>query len=94
MAALLEVKNLVKKYNTVVAVNGASFSVDKASKLFSGVASRNIYGACYNVLTKEGWLCATQYFNALDVQKRYQRLPGATYICAIGKNADRLLKTC
>ena len=28
MAALLEVKNLVKKYNTVVAVNGASFSVE------------------------------------------------------------------
>jgi len=28
MAALLEVKNLVKKYKTVVAVNGASFSVE------------------------------------------------------------------
>jgi ABC-2 type transport system ATP-binding protein len=40
MAALLEVKNLVKKYRTVVAVNGASFSVEK--------------GVCFGLLGPNG----------------------------------------
>ena len=40
MAAILEVKNLVKKYNTLEAVNGASFSVEK--------------GACFGLLGPNG----------------------------------------
>ena len=40
MAAILEVKNLVKKYKTVAAVNGASFSVEK--------------GVCFGLLGPNG----------------------------------------
>jgi ABC-2 type transport system ATP-binding protein len=40
MAALLEVKNLVKKYKTVDAVNGASFSVEQ--------------GVCFGLLGPNG----------------------------------------
>ena len=40
MAAILEVKNLVKKYKSVTAVNGASFSVEK--------------GVCFGLLGPNG----------------------------------------
>jgi ABC-2 type transport system ATP-binding protein len=40
MAALLEVKNLVKNYNAIVAVNGTSFSVER--------------GVCFGLLGPNG----------------------------------------